>query len=273
MRKLKLASAMLLISMVGFFAACQKVEPPKDEEVKEADGSDSGSDIDLDKDLPPNDNSGGRIEATEAFAYDRQLVRTASDFRFIAQRDATKCGGTMCLPTATVIALGIRDKKRPVTKTELDRYGLGIKVVVGSKCMSGSAVNANSFINKDVGNGCATLRTPISNNNKNYALDAGREAAKTFMKESLNSSKPVLILIGLSNSLAMVDTKAKAVVKHWVTLVGLQMTANGDGSKAYYIDPLSRKGEIRTADLTLLLNSMRSASDHSAFNMIAIGCN
>lgn len=50
MRKLKLVSAVLLMSMVGFFA-CQKVEPPKDEEVKEADGSDAGSEIDLDRDL------------------------------------------------------------------------------------------------------------------------------------------------------------------------------------------------------------------------------
>jgi hypothetical protein len=249
----------LLIVFSLFFVACQDNTPEK---ANTDDQNDDLSSVDLGG-IAEKQND---VKQTyEKVLFDKLIV--SSNYAHFYQKDATRCGGNICLADAIMMASKIHDTKRIVDAKELDRIAVAIKIV--PKCVAGFIGDGANFLRKELGSKQRSNEAYASTNS-NPALDKGRDLLKTAIQAQLSINKPTVALVRITAS-GLITTNTTSTFRHFVVIVGLKYVEGGTGSIISYIDPLDRTAKIRTADYTTFLSSIKAASTIASYNIIRVG--
>lgn len=188
-------------------------------------------------------SSGGNNTGTSnTVSFNKSLV-SGTNYRHFCQLDGTISPNYACIPTSYMIARGIIYSNKSVSKTELTRISNGMYLASWGT----SLTNAANFASIDIKN-C-----------QNVLAKADIEWAKNYIKDAINSGRPLLAVTNLRS-------------QHIVTVVGLKLTNSDETSEIFYIDPYNRNPGVSSIKLSSFLTSMRTASAYGIHNFLIIGC-
>lgn len=245
----------ILILLALLFNSCSKEDdvienPPTQTE-------DTNGDLSSIEIPAPEDFGGGALDVTFS-----KLLVNRNDFKHMYQKtNGVTCGGSACLPTSYMMARAIVYPNRTFSVQELNTIINGM----GTVCGTGTGITkCQTYAKNDIGS-C----------NPSIPGTTIRETAKNYIKDNLEKGLPIISLVRIKNGTATSSPNYLSETTgsgHFVTIVGLELTASGTGSTIYYLDPLDHTAIVREANYSTFLNSCLAGSSANLYNIIAIGC-